>query len=65
MPLFGRKNSGRRCPDCGYYLMLEGYGYCAKAVPTTVNVRQLSREGILRQCVRCPAEMTCPDWQPK
>jgi hypothetical protein len=65
MALFGRKNGKNRCPDCRFYVMLEGHGYCAKAVPATVNVRLLSQEGLRRQCARCPDEMTCGDWQAK
>ena len=66
MGLFNRKkrNGGaRRCPDCRHYVMLEGYGYCAKDAPASVNVRMLSPGGIKRLCVRCPEEMTCPSWQ--
>ncbi len=64
MRLFGRKsNTNHRCPDCRFYIMVEGHGYCAKDVPPHVNVRLLSQEGVKRQCPRCPAEMTCPDWQ--
>ena len=65
MGLFGRKSSGNRCPECRFYVMLEGYGFCSKDVPSNVNVRMLSREGIKRQCVRCPEEMTCGSWVPK
>ena len=65
MGLFGRKRSSRRCPDCRYYVMVEGYGYCSKEVPEAVNVRLLSPEGAKRQCVRCPDEMTCDNWQIK
>ncbi|MBN1400500.1 MAG: hypothetical protein JXA74_06665 [Anaerolineae bacterium] len=66
MRLFGRKSSGsKRCPDCRYYVMVEGYGFCAKEVPSTVNVRLLSGDAIKRQCPRCPDEMTCGDWAEK
>lgn len=65
MGLFGRKNNKNRCPDCRFYMMVEGYGYCAKDVPPTVNVRLLSTAGVKRQCVRCPQEMTCDAWQAK
>ena len=63
MGLFGRKRAARRCPDCRYYVMIEGYGYCSKDVPGNVNVRLLSTQGARRQCVRCPAEMTCDNWE--
>jgi hypothetical protein len=45
--------------------MVEGYGYCSKAIPESVNIRLLSRVALLRQCPRCPKEMTCPDWAAK
>jgi len=64
MGLFGRKSplKGHRCPECRFYVMLEGHGYCAKDVSSNVNVKYLSTEGIKRQCVRCPEEMTCDSW---
>ena len=62
MPLFGRKNAKNRCSDCRYYAMVEGYGYCTHGIPATVNVRLLSGAAIKRQGTRCPAEMTCDDW---
>jgi len=66
MGLFGRKKrSNNRCPECRFYAMVEGYGYCAKALPPSVNIRLLSQEGLKRQCPRCPEEMTCADWQAK
>lgn len=66
MRLFGRKSAGtNRCPDCRFYMPVKMQGYCTRAVPVGVNVRLLSQEGIMRQCAPCPAEMTCPDWQPK
>jgi hypothetical protein len=66
MRLFGRKSAGaNRCTDCRYYVAIGTRGYCARAVPAGVNVRMLSREGIVRQCTPCPAEMTCSDWEPK
>ncbi len=66
MGLFGRKSSGgRRCPECKSYVMLAGYGYCAKSVPSNVNVRLLSETAIRRQCARCPEAMTCEEWQAK
>ena len=64
MKLFGKKvNVGHRCPDCKFYMMIEGYGYCSKEVPEHVNVRLLSTQGAKRQLVRCPEEMTCADWK--
>jgi hypothetical protein len=66
MALFGRKGkNSMRCPDCTHYVMVEGYGYCSKAIPESVNIRLLSRVALLRQCPRCPKEMTCPDWKAK
>jgi len=65
MALFGKKNSARRCPDCKHYAMIEGYGYCAKALPATVDFRMVSGSSLKRQCPRCPAEMTCADWSAK
>lgn len=66
MRLFGRKSSNsKRCPECSFYAMVEGYGYCAKGVPSNVNVRLLSTEGLKRQCVRCPDAMTCESWTDK
>jgi len=66
MRLFGRKTLVKhRCPDCRYYIMVEGHGYCSKDVPPHVNVRLLSQEGVKRQCVPCPPEMTCDSWEPK
>jgi len=66
MRLFGRKGGGKnRCPECRFYVMIEGYGYCSKAVAEKVDVRLLSTQGARRQCVRCPSEMTCDDWQAK
>ena len=66
MGLFRRKpTEEKRCPMCRFYVMLEGKGYCAKDLPSTINVRLLSREGIVRQCGRCPAEMTCGAWTVK
>lgn len=66
MALFGRKGGGKnRCPDCRFYVMISGHGYCCKTVPPTTNVRLLSQEGLKRQCSRCPDEMTCSDWQAK
>ena len=63
MGLFGRKAAKNRCPECRYYVMLEGYGYCSKDVADGVNAKRLSPEGVRRQCPRCPEEMTCEDWQ--
>ena len=64
MKLFGKKVSvGHRCPDCKYYMMVEGYGYCSKDVPERVDVRMLSTTGAKRQLVRCPDVMTCADWK--
>lgn len=64
MKLFGKKaNAGRRCPDCKFYMMIEGYGYCSKDVDEKVNVRMLSTAGAKRQLVRCPEAMTCDDWK--
>lgn len=66
MGLFGRKSNGKnRCPDCRFYVMVEGKGYCAKALPATLNVRMLSQDGVKRQCPRCPDAMTCGDWVAK
>jgi len=65
MRLFGRKNAGHRCPECRFYAMVEGYGYCARGVPSHIDVRFLSQEGLKRQCSRCPEDMTCGDWQAK
>ncbi|MCE5259283.1 MAG: hypothetical protein LLG44_09550 [Chloroflexi bacterium] len=65
MGLFGKKNKNQRCPECRYYLMVEGHGYCAKAVPATTNLRMLSGNAIRRECPRCPDEMTCEDWAAK
>jgi len=65
MGLFGRKQGGRRCPECKSYVMVEGYGYCCKAVPASTNVRLLSGPALKRQCPRCPEAMTCEDWQAK
>jgi hypothetical protein len=66
MGLFGRKGGGRnRCPECKFYAMVQGNGYCAKNVPATVNIRLLSQEAIRRQCTRCPDQMTCSDFQAK
>jgi len=64
MGLFGKKNA-KRCPECKYYVMVEGYGYCAKAIPATVNIRLLSSNALRRECQRCPKEMTCEDWTAK
>jgi hypothetical protein len=66
MGLFGKKsNGGKRCPECRFYAMVEGHGYCGKAVAATTDIRKLSAEGLKRQCVRCPSEMTCDAWQAK
>ena len=66
MPLFGRKSSGgKRCPECRYYAMVEGYGYCAKDVAASVNIRLLSGPAIKRQCEKCPEAMTCETWTAK
>ena len=66
MPLFGRKkNQAQRCPDCLHYALVEGKGFCCKDLPAHVNARMLSREGVKRQCVQCPPEMTCPSWTAK
>jgi hypothetical protein len=66
MALFSRKSKkGRRCPECRFYVMLEGHGYCAVGAPSNVDVRMLSGNGIRRWCVRCPEEMTCPSWLPQ
>jgi len=65
MGLFGRKTAKNRCPDCRFYLLVEGHGFCAKDMPSTVNVRLLSGPGIKRQCASCPAEMTCGSWTAK
>lgn len=66
MGLFGRKSKGNnRCPECGHYVMISGYGYCAKEIPSNVNVRLLSQEALKRQCPRCPDKMTCDDWVAK
>lgn len=66
MGLFSKKSSAKnRCPDCRFYVMIEGYGYCSKDVPSHVNVRMLSTQGARRQCVRCPAEMTCESFTAK
>ncbi|MEA3407135.1 MAG: hypothetical protein U9R48_03525 [Chloroflexota bacterium] len=63
MGLFGRKVVNHRCPECRYYVMLEGHGYCAKDIAPGVDAKRLSPEGVRRQCVRCPEEMTCPGWE--
>ncbi len=66
MKLFGRKSAAtNRCTDCRYYMPIGTRGYCARAVPASVNVRLLSQEGIMRQCTPCPPEMTCTDWAAK
>lgn len=64
MGLFDRKRSkkGQRCPECTYYAMVEGHGYCTKDLPDSVNVRLLSGDAIKRQCERCPDVMTCESW---
>lgn len=64
MGLFGRKK-GNRCPECKSYLMVEGHGFCAKAMPESMNMRMLSGAAIKRQCPRCPDEMTCGDFTAK
>ncbi|NLV74237.1 MAG: hypothetical protein GXY52_06105 [Chloroflexi bacterium] len=64
MCLFKKKVTNR-CPECRYYLMVEGHGYCAKAVDPSTNLRLLSGDAIRRQCPPCPREMTCPDWAAK
>ena len=66
MGLFSRKSRTKgRCPECRFYAMVEGYGYCSKDVPTHINVRMLSTEGLRRQCVECPEEMNCDSWVAK
>lgn len=66
MRLFGRKSGGgNRCPDCRFYMMAEGKGFCAKDVPSNVDVRFLSHEGVRRQCASCPDNMTCEAWETK
>ncbi|MHB0859110.1 MAG: hypothetical protein ACYC5M_16275 [Anaerolineae bacterium] len=65
MGLFGRKNKNQRCPECRAYVMVEGYGYCAKDVAADTNLRMLSGAALKRQCPRCPKEMTCEDWAAK
>ncbi len=63
MKPLGRKSAGtRRCTECRHYVAIGTRGYCSRAVPPTINVRLLSQEGIMRQCVACPPEMTCADW---
>ncbi len=64
MGLFSKKVKNR-CPECKYYLMVEGHGYCAKNIPETTNLRLLSGDAIRREGQRCPPEMTCPDWTAK
>jgi hypothetical protein len=54
------KNS---CSACIHYVAAAGQAFCARDLPTQVNVRYLSPEGIKRQCVRCPEPMTCASWQ--
>ena len=65
MGLFSRKSqkSGSSCSDCRYYVMLNGHGYCGKDVPSMIDVRFLSPDGIKRHCVTCPESMTCPMWE--
>jgi hypothetical protein len=63
MKLFGRKPAAQRCPDCKFYAMVEGYGYCGKDLPGHVNIRLLSSAALKRQCPRCPEAMTCEAWQ--
>lgn len=66
MGLFGRKSAGnKRCPECRFYAMVEGYGYCTKDVPSNVNVRFLTVAGIKRQSAKCPEAMTCESWAAK
>jgi len=66
MGLFGRKKKGgKRCPECRSYAMVEGYGYCTKDLPSTINIRLLSQDGIKRQCPKCPDAMTCESWTAK
>ena len=65
MGLFGRKTAKNRCPDCCFYVMVEGHGFCAKDAPSNVDVRRLTGPGIKRLCPRCPAEMTCESWTAK
>jgi hypothetical protein len=65
MGLFGNKKQNKRCPECRFYLMVEGHGYCAKSLPATTNLRMLSGNAIRRDCPKCPKEMTCPDWTAK
>ena len=65
MGLFTRKpkKSETTCSGCRYYVMLNGYGYCAKDVPSMVDVRLLSGDGIKRHCEPCPQSMTCTMWE--
>jgi len=66
MRLFGRRKSAKnRCPECTHYVMVEGYGYCAKDIPSSVNVRLLSTDGLKRKCPKCPDAMTCESWTAK
>jgi hypothetical protein len=64
MRLFGRKSGKHRCPDCRYYAMVEGHGYCTRNIPSNVNVRLLSGAALKRDGLRCPDAMTCDDWEP-
>ena len=63
MALFRKSQPKNRCPECVSYVMVDNKAYCSKNAPENVDLRKLSKEGLLRVCVPCPKEMTCPSFK--
>jgi hypothetical protein len=52
------------CMNCASRTTASGGDFCTKDVPTHINVRQLSDEGVKRLCTPLPEERICSGNQP-
>jgi len=65
MKFFKRdKNKNASCSNCKFRTATRDEYFCAKDVPSRINVRRLSDVGVRWNCAPLPEERICSDHQP-
>ncbi len=61
-----RRNKKKQasCLNCKFHTTALDEGYCAKDLPSHIDVRYLSVDGVRRSCEPLPEERICSDHQP-
>jgi hypothetical protein len=64
MKWFQRKKEKQAiCANCTFQATAMDQNYCAKDLPSHVDVRYLSAAGVQRNCSPLPKERTCSEFQ--